>query len=50
MAVTMQMIQDPEIDKLYPKGCEEKNGMEIPAVVEVANAGLHAPGLGGVLR
>lgn len=50
MAVTMQMIPDPEIDKLYPEECEEKNGVEIPAVVEVANAVLHTPGPRGVLR
>lgn len=43
MPVTMQMIADGEIDKLYPRGCEEKNGVEMPVVVEVVNAVLHAP-------
>lgn len=44
MPVTMQMIADGEIDKLYPRGCEEKNGVEMPVVMEVVNAVLHAPG------
>lgn len=44
MPVTMQMIADGGIDKLYPRGREEKNGVEMLVVMEVVNAVLHAPG------